>query len=548
MAYFQERRVYASSLNDLDTFWMSKPGNFLNFDSSIPVTDADSISGTPWAQQVNGVQWMIPMPGGLVVLTGLGAWQVGGAGSSATNPQPITPASIQAIQQAFNGCSSVVQPLTINFDIIYTQSKGSIVRDLSWNYWINIYTGNDLTQLSGQLFTGYQMLQSAWCEEPYKLAWYVRDDGILLSITYLKEQEVYGWARHDTLGQFVSVASVTEPPVDALYVIAMRPCVAASGGFAYYVERMDNLIWASPEDPWCIDCGLSYAMPEPNAILRASSSSGPVTFTASAGVFSAGNVGSIIRLSGGIATITAYTDNEHVSGVWNLPATQLVPNDPTGRVVLQYPGNWTMTAPISTVTGLIHLAGLTVTGLADGIPIQPQVVSPTGTIQLQYPSSNIKVGLPFTPQLQLPRLDPAGQATIQGRRKTVTAVTARVAASAGLVTGTNQPDGAAQSPPTIAPTWSNLSVLPDQGATYIAPGGGVVTTLWTGDIRIPVLPDWAKPGQIAFQQNNPLPMKIVDVVPEFMEGDIPEVTYAPEQGNGSQGRQPARGPGPWMLR
>jgi hypothetical protein len=76
----------------------------------------------------------------------------------------------------------------------------------------------------------------------------------------------------------------------------------------------------------------------------------------------------------------------------------------------------------------------------------------------------------------------------------------------------------------------------------------VVTTLWTGDIRIPVLPDWAKPGQIAFQQNNPLPMKIVDVVPEFMEGDIPEVTYAPEQGNGSQGRQPARGPGPWMLR
>ena len=238
VAYFQQRRVYASSLNNPDTFWMSHAGDFLNFDTSIPITDDDAITATPWSQQVNGVQFMIPMPGGLVVLTGLGAWQVGGAGSSATNPQPITPTSIQAIQQAFNGCSAIVSPLTVNFDIIYVQSKGSIVRDLSWNYWINIYTGTDLTQLSGQLFTGYQLLQSAWCEEPYKLGWFVRNDGALLSLTYLKEQEVYGWARHDTLGQFVSVASVTEPPVDALYTIVARP-LASSNALNYYNGTWD---------------------------------------------------------------------------------------------------------------------------------------------------------------------------------------------------------------------------------------------------------------------------------------------------------------------
>ena len=484
-----------------------------------------------------------------------GFGQVGGAGSSATNPQPITPSSIQAIQQAFNGCSAVVQPLTVNFDILYVQAKGSIVRDLSWNYWINIYTGTDLTQLSGQLFTGFQMLQSCWCEEPYKIAWFVRDDGVLLSLTYLKEQEVYGWARHDTLGQFVSVASITEPPVDALYLIAARPCPTLQpgqpGSYAYYVERMDNRIWQSSEDPWCVDCGLALPMPTPNATLFTASSGNTVSFGASGNVFSSGDVGSVVRIGGGIATITTFNAANDVAGFWNLLPVGVLPDNPPSDTTFSIPpamaGNWTMTAPIMVVEGLIHLSGLYVTGLADGVPIPLQQVSPTGTIALSFPASNIKVGLPFLPQLQLPRLDPAGQQTVQGRRKTVTAVTCRVEASVMVVTGTNQPDGAAQSPPLIAPVWSNLSAIPDESATHVSPGGATVQTLWTGDLRIPVLPDWAKPGQIAFQQNNPVPLNVVDVVPEYLEGDLPEISYQQQAGGGQGERQPARGPGPWML-
>src|SRR6202000_30171 len=57
-AYFQQRRVYASSQNQPDTYWMSQSGLFSNMDTSIPVTDADSITGTPWSQQVNGIQFM----------------------------------------------------------------------------------------------------------------------------------------------------------------------------------------------------------------------------------------------------------------------------------------------------------------------------------------------------------------------------------------------------------------------------------------------------------------------------------------------------------
>jgi hypothetical protein len=528
---------------------MSQPGKFLNFDSRIPTSDADAITGTPWSQQVNGIQFMLPMPGGLVVLTGLGAWQLGGAGGSAINPQAITPSSQQAVPQAFNGCSAWVPPIAINYDILYVQAKGSIIRDLAYNYWVNIYTGSDLTELSSQLFTNYQMEQWAWCEEPYKIAWIVRNDGVLLSLTYLKDQEVFGWARHDTFGYFKSVCSVTEPPVDALYLVTLR---YPNDGFAglgghYYIERMDNRIWESVEDPWCIDSGLQLAMPAPDTTLVANATSGSVIFESHVPTFNSGMVGWVIRMSGGIATVTQYLDSQHVSAVFNKPIVDTLPNDPSNSPQGALAGHWTITPPTTQISGLQHLIGLQVTGLADGIPIPPRVVAADGTITLDRPATYVKVGLPFQVQVQSVYLDAGVQPTIQGRRKDITAVTVRVEASGGMSVGTNQPDGAAQVPPSLNPAWSGLQAVPNQGGSYTSPGGGTVQNLFTGDERVNVRASWEKPGQVAVQQSLPLPMQITALIPETLEGDVPEQTY----GKDTQPRDPrqrSRGPGTWMLR
>lgn len=322
VAYFQQRRVYASSFNQPDTYWMSKPGEFSNFDVSPISAAADAITGTPWAQQVNGIQWMIQMPGGLIVLTGKSAWQVSGEGGSALSPQPITPSSQQAQQQAFNGVSPVVPPIAVNFNILYVQSKGATVRDFIYNYFTNNWTGTDQTILSSHLFSGFDISQWAYCEEPNKIMWVIRCDGVLLSFTYMKEQEVYGWARHDTAGQFVSVTSVTEPPVDACYLIAQRKW---GGSQAYLIERMDDRIWQTAEEPWCVDTGLQTDLEAPDVSITASTSSGAVAFVAAAPAFPASSVGSYLRIGGGIALITSMPDNQHVSGTWILPPTQLIP-------------------------------------------------------------------------------------------------------------------------------------------------------------------------------------------------------------------------------
>jgi hypothetical protein len=506
-AYFQERRVYASSLNQPDTYWMSQPGLFNNMDSSIPVTASDSITGTPWAQQVNGIQFLVPMPGGLVVLTGKGAWQVNGGGSAA-----ITPSSQVATHQAYNGCNGFVQPIVVNYDIIYLQSKGSIFRDLSYNFFTNIYTGTDLTVLSSHLFTDYQMMQAAYAEEPYKLIWIVRDDGIMLALTYLKEQDVYSWTRHDTNGLFVGVCSVTEPPVDAIYVLTQR---YVRGAWRYYSERMDNRIWNNVEDSFCVDAGLVYPEQDPNAVLNVSGTSGTQTFTASSGVFSTNSVGEIIRVGGGQATVTTYVSSTQVTGEFTTPITNTVPNDPGTMVIPAQPGTWSISAPTATVSGLNHLEGLTVAILADGSVVNNQVVT-NGSITLPVAASKIVIGLPYICQAQTMYLEaPSKDGTTQNRRKLITSVGLRVEASRGVSIGADQPDSSAQQ--NYAPTtWTNMLEVKERSNSTTA---GNAVPLFTGDYYKNISSGWDLRGQVAVQQIYPLPANILSTIAYVDIGD-----------------------------
>lgn len=521
-AYFQERRVYSGSTNDPDTYWMSKPGLYSNMDSSIPTVASDAITGTPWAQQVNGIQYMLPMPGGLVVLTGLGAWQVNGGSQTA-----VTPSNQVATPQAYNGCHFHVPPIQINYDILYVQSKGSIIRDLSYNFFVNIYTGTDLTVLSNHLFNGYQVQYWTWAQEPYKLVWVVRNDGVLLCLTYLKEQEIFAWTRHDTNGKFICVASVPEqinPNIsqsanfspalfDAVYVITLR---YVQGAWRYYSERMDARIWDTVEDSFCVDAGLAYPQTHPNASLTASANTGIVTFTASSSVFSSGNVGDVIRMGGGIATVTGYTSGTVVTGTLTQDITDVAYNDPNDTPLPQSAGTWSISTPTTTVSGLNHLEGLTVSILADGSVVPNQVVT-NNSVTLPAPASNIIVGLPFTCQAQTLYMDhPApGGNTVQNRRKIIDAVGLTVETTRGIQIGSDQPDQSTQQD-FAQTTWTNMTEPPYRTPQVFA---GQPIPLYTGEIYVTSNSSWSPKGQIAVQQVYPLPATILGVQSFWFLGD-----------------------------
>jgi hypothetical protein len=613
VSYFQERRAFANSLNNTDTYWMSQPGAFNNFDARIPPVDTDAIVGSPWSVEVNGIQWMIQTSGGLLVMTGLSAWLLVGAGSFATNVQAISPSTQDAVTQAFSGVSPTVVPVKIHYDVIYVNSKGSYYYALPYQLYV-LSEPIDLTELSSHLFDGFTIIENTWCEQPSKLLWAIRDDGVMLSMTYYKAQQVVGWSRHDTNGEFVSCASVTELPIDALYVATKRYPGTKT---AYMVERMDDRLWTQVEDAWCVDAGLSLPQPTPNATLTVDSATGagrltgvtslvggsgysaattciitddngegpgsgavavPVisggvitgvtftnegsgytrpaiafsdpagsvggsgasatvvldnsaTFTASTSVFSAGSVGSVIRSGGGIATITGFTDSEHVTANITTPITDLIPNS-GGAVTPQPSGTWTMTAPISQVFGLDHLIGATVTGLADGNVIAPRVVAADGSITLDTPASSVVVGLGFQAQLQPVYFEAPGVATTQGQRKKTAAVNALLQASRGVKVGGAQPDGATQSPLQIAPEWQNLTEVDTSPSVPLPPYNSNVVPLYTGYFRVPVEVGFNLTGQSSLQQDLPLPMNVVAIVQEVLGGDTPDNSVQPKQAQG----------------
>jgi hypothetical protein len=268
--YFQQRKTFGGSYSNPQTIWMTRPADFKNMDTSNPSQATDAITMTIAATQVNAIKWLIPM-NNLVILSSGGAWLL--VGGQITQPIAVTPSNSVVVPQNYIGCADLM-PIVVNYDILYVQAKGSIVRDLAYNYWVNVYTGNDISVLSSHLFFGHNMERWCYAEQPYYQVWIVRDDGVALSLTYLKEQEVNAWAHHDTPGNsgtdmFLSVASIPEQQIeglnmDSVYFVTQRTIPGVNGGNpVQYVERMDGRNYltngvADVTNAWFVDAGFQY--------------------------------------------------------------------------------------------------------------------------------------------------------------------------------------------------------------------------------------------------------------------------------------------------
>jgi hypothetical protein len=254
--FFQQRLVLAAPNGSPQTFYMSQPGAYFNFNVSTISQADDAITGTLVSGQLNTIRDMIAQPSGLLMITDRSSWLINGGSSGSA----VSPFALVANAQSFNGISNV--PLIVaNFDVLYVQAKGSIVRDSTYNIYSNVYTGTDISAIASHLFYSYTVDEWAWAEEPFKLVWGVRSDGAMLTLTFLKEQEFIGWTHSYTLGDFKSVATVVETTdtageVDAIYTVVERDINSQT---LKYIERFAERSFPNGVvDAWCVDCGLRY--------------------------------------------------------------------------------------------------------------------------------------------------------------------------------------------------------------------------------------------------------------------------------------------------
>jgi hypothetical protein len=423
VGYFQQRLVLAGPSAAPSTFYMSQPGAYFNFNVSQITQADDSITATLVSGQLNTIKAMVPQTSGLLMFTDRTSWLINGGSPGA----PISPAAIVANPQSFNGVSDI-QPIIANFDVLYVQAKGSIVRDSTYNIYANVFTGTDISATASHLFFGYTITGTAWAEEPFKVMWATRSDGTMLTLTFLKEQEFVGWAHSVTQGSFLSVVTVIEATstsgnTDAIYTVVQR---TINGNIVKYIERFSERTYpAGAVDAWCVDAGIQY-----------------------------------------------------------------------------------IGAPVTNFSGAQHLAGATVTGLADGKVITPFAMPVSGAFTLPVAASKVTIGLSFTCDLQTLPLD-IGEPTVQGKLKKIYAVDVRVSDALGLSIGSDFNHLVPMKDLIVGNVSSMLTGQANQ----------IVTGLVSGDARTILDPTFTIPGQYCIRQSQPLPATILGVIPQFELGE-----------------------------
>ena len=244
VSFFEDRLVFAGSRTKPQTYWASQSGDYYNFWVNTPQQDSDAITGTLSGGQMNGIRAIIPF-GEMLMLTSGGEYKVGGGNET------FTPTNQKAEPQEYRGINNLT-PVVIGGRIVYVQHQGSVIRDLTYSYDVDKYTGDDVSLLAAHLFEGHTIVALTYQQTPNTIVWCVREDGVLLGMTYIKEQDVYAWHKHTTAGKFTDVCTISGDREEELWAVVERDG-------AHYVEQMGSQIRnTAPKEQFYVDSGYVY--------------------------------------------------------------------------------------------------------------------------------------------------------------------------------------------------------------------------------------------------------------------------------------------------
>lgn len=251
VSFVEQRLAFGSSNNDPQAIWMSQSASYENFGNSIPPKASDAVTFRIKARQVNEIRSLMPMRG-MMALSSSAEWIVSGG----SNSDAITPSAIKIDNHGYRG-SSTVQPIAVGNVVLLAQARGGIIRDFSYEFTSKSYTGKDLTVLARHLFRGKEIVKWAYAQAPHSIIWVVLDDGSLVSLTYMKEHDVWGWTEHESAsGVFEDVITIPEGGEDVPYFIVKR---TIDGSDVRYIEALHTREFSTVEDAFFVDSGLTYS-------------------------------------------------------------------------------------------------------------------------------------------------------------------------------------------------------------------------------------------------------------------------------------------------
>lgn len=247
--FVDQRLAFANSTNNPQAVWLSKSASYENFGYSRPRKASDGFEFRVRSKKVSEVRSMLQTKG-LMLFTSTEERLVSDGDGSGP-----TPDSIVSKNQGYRGAATV-QPIEVGSTVLFAQRLGAVIRDFSYEFTEDSFVGKDLTIMARHLFE-YKVIKAwAYAQYPWSMVWVVLNDGSCVSLTYMKEHDVWGWSRHETDGTFEDVIVISENGEDTPYFIVNR---SIGGSTKRYIEQLHSRSFTSIEDAFFVDSGLTYS-------------------------------------------------------------------------------------------------------------------------------------------------------------------------------------------------------------------------------------------------------------------------------------------------
>lgn len=200
--FHENRLCFAGTIQEPDAIWMSRIGEFFNFDVG-NAEDSDSINIVAATGDVNEIRYLVSNRD-LQVFTASAELYI----PTFLN-QAITPTNAQIRKQTPYGCE-FVEPQSIDGATIYMQAGGRVAREYLYTDTENAYTSTAVSMISSHLINDFQdmtVVNGAF-EKAESYAVFVSSTGYCAVFGSNRAERRAGWMRFTTEGDFHSVVSI----------------------------------------------------------------------------------------------------------------------------------------------------------------------------------------------------------------------------------------------------------------------------------------------------------------------------------------------------
>jgi hypothetical protein len=236
-AFHQDRLVIGGSRDLPNRLWLSRSGDFWNFDKGTGLDD-EGIEFGLFSDQINAIKAVFSGRN-LQIFTSGAEWIITGT--------PLTPTNIQLVRQTRVGSITdrYVPPVDVDGATLFAGKTGQELIEFVYTYTEDAYESNDLALLARHFLIN----PVDQCFDPLQRILYMPlADGTAAALTIYRTQDVYAWSRIETTGTILSVATVGS----SVYVLIERQ------NNLYFIERFDEGLF--------VDAALSGETQNPSTI------------------------------------------------------------------------------------------------------------------------------------------------------------------------------------------------------------------------------------------------------------------------------------------